>query len=401
MFLGATKTRVVVTAAIAAMWLTACGGGGGDDVAAAPTPPPAAGGGGNPPAPAPAQALAWTPTSVQQINHWTATSADGQVMLAGGLPGTLFLSTDGGANWAPAPGLPVGDPGGRWISADISADGQHMVAAAFDGAVWRSSDGGATWAQIDQSFNTTGVLPYESVTISNDGQRIVAALGGPGGPLRVTTNGGTSWTTATSGGAALTGSWRAVDSSADGAIVAAANHEGQLFISTDAGATFTGLAVTVDGAAVADGWYRLAMSRDGSTIALAGNQQWGIGVPLATRSTGLYVGQNQAGTWTWNRGSQVIGNYGAIAMSANGDVIGASLYAPTDATGALGQVLISSNHGQSFAPVTVPTGEVDFRALAMTAAGDRLVLGTGDFAFNNFAGAQGTVYTSTGSVTGQ
>jgi hypothetical protein len=407
MFKGARKT-IHISAALAAMWLTACGGGGGGDAPASPplggapapapgtdAPAPAPGTGAPAPAPgtgapAPApQALAWTQTSLAAQNfHTVAVSANGQVIAAGSLPGALSVSRDGGATWTSGNGAPTGD---RWISVDMSANGQHIVGVGFDGMMYRSSNSGATFTRIDSTIaalTTNATQAYEGVTISDDGQRIVAAI--QNGGIYVSSNGGTTFTAATG---APVAPWRAVDSSADGMVVVAAHHNGEVYISTNGGTSFTRLQVTVGGNAIVDGWYRLALSRDGNTLALAGNQQWGTGGP----TTGIYVGRRAAGAWTFNQGSNVAGNYGALAMSANGDVIVASLYMPTTATGSAARVLRSVNRGVSFTQITAPTAApANWRAIGIDANATRLVLGNGDFAAN----APGRLYTSTGSVTG-
>jgi hypothetical protein len=309
--------------------------------------------------------------------------------VAGSIPGDLSVSRDGGATWT---GTGAGGGNQLWISVDVSANGQHMVGVGFGGAMYVSHDSGATFTKVDASINTaTGNASeaYESVTISDDGQRIVAVI--QNGGVFYSSNGGTTFTA--SAGAPVA-PWRAVDSSANGMTVVAAHHNGDVYVSTNGGANFTLLPVNVGGNAIVDGWYRLALSRDGATVALAGNIQWGAGGP----TTGIYVGRLAGGAWTWNQGSAVSGNYGAVTMSANGDVIAASLYRPTTAGAAAPQVLVSSNHGVSFATVTTPTVAVaDWRGLALNADATRMVLANGDFA----AAASGNLYTSTGSVTGQ
>ena len=279
-----------------------------------------------------------------------------------------------------------------------------MVAVAYAGGMYRSVDSGQNWTQIDTSFNTGG-LPYESVTIADDGLHIVAAAafdaGTPNsGRIYASDDGGATW--ASVAGAPTNGFWRAVDSSATGQTVIAANHNGGVFISNDFGHSFAPLTITVNDVVIANGWYRLALSRDGATVALAGNRQWGTGGP----TTGIFVGRNAAGGWSWTQPSSVAGNYGAIAMSADGNVIGASLYAPTVAGDAAGQVLLSTNHGASFAPVATPTGENNWRGMAITAMAQRIVLAAGDFAATPVGappgqGTPGQVYLSSGSVTGQ
>lgn len=80
------------------------------------------------------------------------------------------------------------------------------------------------------------------------------------------------------GGGALTDAFRWLDTSADGTLVVAVSHNGNVYRSTDGGATFAPLPVTVGGAAVADGWYRVAMSDDGNRIAVVGSTEYGGGI---------------------------------------------------------------------------------------------------------------------------
>ena len=324
-----------------------------------------------------------------------ASNADGSVLAAGALPGPLLVSRDSGATWTAGAGL----PNASWISIDISASGTAMVAVSYAGSMYRSTDSGQNWTQIDASFNTGG-LNYESVSIADDGLHIVAvdqAITGVAnsGSVYVSDNGGTTWTVAT--GYPAGGFWRAIDSSATGQVVVAADHNGGTFSSNDYGHTFTPLAVTVNGTGVQDGWYRLALSRDGTTVALAGNQQYGkggSGTGGAAASTGIYVGRNTAGTWSWTQGSTVAGNYGAVTMSADGRIIGASLYAPSVAGGAPGQVLLSNDHGASFTQLTTPASTTNnWRSLAVNGLGTKLLLGEGDFA----TGSAGQLYLSSGT----
>ena len=389
-----------VTAVVAAMWLAACGGGGGDGTTAvAPADTPAAGQGPVAPTPAPAptpDAVALNFTAVPGLApnqyHRVAINETGTIMAAttittGG--GQIFISRDGGATFTPS-----GAPNAMWIAIDMTPDGDRMVAAGFDGGIFLSTNTGATWTRIDTGVNPTGSRPYESVTISDDGARIVAVT--LNGPAFFSANANTATPTFTQstlvGGGALTDAFRAVDSSASGTTVIAASHNGVLYISGDGGATFAPLPVTVAGAAVADGWYRAALSEDGTRIALAGNTDFGQGVDPAPRSTGLYVGNLAAGAWTWTRASAVAGAYTSISMSrSGGDVIGATLSSTTGGTG--GQVLLSNDGGRTFTPVATPAGETNWRAMALSEDAERAVLAAGTFQATN-----GLLYVSRGAA---
>lgn len=379
MLKGATKTRVIVTAAIAAMWLTACGGGGGDDAGAAPAPGAGQGPVGGTPAPAPGQALAWTgavdatgTALAANTWHWVTTNPTGTVMAAAAIPGTVFLSTNGGANWTPST-----LPAANWISVKMTPDGGKMVAVAFNGAMYISNDGGVVWTQADTAFNAGGSLGYESVAMSSDGNTIVAVV--MNGPVYVSTNGGTSFAPA-GGSVAGNEAWRAVDMTPDASVIVAASQNNEVHISTNGGATFAALPVEVGGVPVTDGWYRVKVSDDGQTIVLTGNPTY------AGTNTGIFVSKDQGATWT--QPVTATGTYTGIGMNAGGSVI-AVTRANDGATP--GAVLVSTDGGVNFAPLGTVPAETNWRNIALSADGSRAVLAAGEF-----FGATGGLYTSTG-----
>lgn len=332
--------------------------------------------------------------------HTVASNDSGSVLVAGTITtagGRLLLSTNSGASFAPTTA-----PAGAWISADMTPSGARIVAVQYGGGLYQSTNSGATWARIDGI--TTG-REYESVTISEDGARVVAVtLSGAGGAIYTSSNATAATPTFTQatlvGGGALTDSFRWVDSSANGMMVVAASHNGTLFLSADGGLTFSVLPVTVGGAAVANGWYRVAMSDDGNKIAVVGNNEYGTGVAAANRSTGIFVGNRNATTnvWTWTRSSTVAGEYTAVSMTGNGNVIAATLAATSTAAGQTpatgpGQILVSSNGGQSFAARTAPAGETNWRSIALNSTATRAFLAAGEFLTTN-----GRLYLSSGSL---
>lgn len=380
-----SRSRVHVTAALAALWLTACGGGGGSDSPVAVNPPPAPA----PNAPAPAPTPAPTPATVAigtsfsvpaslaatpKVYHWVSSDAAGQVLLAGEAPsGTLSVSTDGGATWTTPASLPTG----VWISSDISATGDRMVAVQYQGGgMFLSTDKGTTWTQVTSPVFPTGNISFESVTMSQDGQRLAAVI--QGGRLVISNNGGTTWSTPTlpvSAGTTQNLPWRAVDSSADGSVIVAASQDGQLFRSLDAGVTFK-LIVDPAGAAnptaTVDNWYRVKVSADGKTIAVAGNTFGGA------PGKGVYVSHDQGATFS--NGTSLTIDYTALTMSADGQTIAAT--ASTTGTEA-GRVLLSTNGGTSFTVVTpANTNEPNWRAAAMSTDAKKLVVAAGKFSTN-------------------
>ncbi|AEG92794.1 hypothetical protein Rta_17040 [Ramlibacter tataouinensis TTB310] len=304
------------------------------------------------------------------------TNPTGTVMAAAAIPGGVHVSTDSGATWTAT----TLDTGAIWISLDMTADGTRMIAVALNGAMVMSTDRGATWAPIDAAFNAGGSsISYESVTMSQDGTRIVAA--DLSGNLYVSADGTSAtptFTTVPVAGAAF----RAVDSSADGSVVVAVSQNRDAHLSTNGGTTFAPLTVTVDGAAVTDNWYRVAVSPDGNTIVVAGNTDY-----AGPTSTGVYVSRDRGTTWV--RGLAAAGTYTSLDTSQNGDII------VVTRSGA-GEVLLSTNGGTSFAPITVPEGETNWRAAAITSDAGRLLLAAG-----TFFSQTGRVYLSSGSVVGE
>ena len=336
----------------------------------------------------PQPSLSWTQPAnlAAQQWHWTSANPAGSVMVATAITGGVHVSRDGGASWTVQAGL---SQDAIWISADMSDDGQVIVVVALNGGMYRSLDSGASWSRIDTSFNAAGDLDYESVSLSADGKRIVAAV--MGGGIWASSDGTAAvpaFTAATdAAGVPLAGWWRAVDSDATGMRVVAASHNGDVWVSDDAGASFAPLAVAVEGTPVADGWYRLALSRDGNTVALAGNEEFGIGAPAGSRSSGLYVGRFAAGGWTFQRASATAGNYTRVAIAAAAPVVAATL------SGAQGAALISTDNGATFSHLATPDSEAGWRSIALTGDGSRAVLAAG-----TFFGAAGRLYLSSGPL---
>jgi hypothetical protein len=123
------------------------------------------------------------------------------------------------------------------------------------------------------------------------------------------------------------------------------------------------------------------MADDGSRIAVAGNTDFGIGVPAASASTGIYVGNLSGSQWSWSQGGAVAGAFTSLSMSGDGGVIGASL--SSTAGGGAGQVLLSTNGGVSFTQAAVPAGETTWRALALSGDAARAMLASGMFLETN------------------
>ena len=350
----------------------------------------------------------WTPRLAPRVWHWLSSDASGQVLLAGeAANGVLNASVDGGETWTSGDSLP-----GIWISSDMSATGDRMVAVQYQGGgMFTSTDFGAHWVHVtDPLVNpAVGVLSFEGVTMSQDGQRIAAVVqpsvpdvanpnsaNVPNGRLVVSTNGGTTWTEPALPGGIARHDWRNIDSSADGSVLVAVTQAGEIFKSIDAGATWTAVTLTLAGSAtpVVENWYRVKLSADGQTVALAANTFGGA------PGSGIFVSHDGGATWT--RGLTATADYTELAVSADGSKIAATSSNILTATGAIttaGRVVMSTDGGATFNPLTLPGTDTDWRAIAMSADGNKLAAAAGRFDAVAPTPGTGQLFTSLGNRT--
>jgi hypothetical protein len=301
----------------------------------------------------------------------------------------LSVSRDGGQTWtentAAGPGI--------WIGSDVSGDGTRIAAVQFQGGMVMSTDGGLTFSPVTlpADLPTTPTPPaFESVTLTQGGNRVVAVI--QGGRVivgDVSATGAVTWLTPT--GLPASAGWRSVDSSAGGEVIVAVAEDPVVFVSRDGGLSWNPLAVIVGAIPVLDqNWYRVKVSADGNTIAMAANLFGG------NSGNGIYVSKDSGATFT--RAIDLVGDYSAITMSADGSVIGATVSNPNVGTGT-GSVLLSTNGGTSFAPLAInvggaPVTETDWRAITMNSDATRMAVAAGRFLTNS----PGQIYLSTGTT---
>ena len=339
------------------------------------------------------------PGNVAPGKHWTArmtpmqwsvvaSSQDGQVLVAASNPGNLHVSTDAGVNWT------VGNSptGQTWVSVVVkttpypfpSASAVSIVAVAVGGGVYRSVDSGVTWNQL--SSTDAGVVlsgrQWQSVTSDQTGNVVAAAI--LNGPIYLSSNPRltTDWQAGTLEGSstALVRPWRALAASADAAVMVAASDNGEVYVSTTSGRTWALRNVIVAGGIVTSAWHRVAMSDDGNSIAIAGRS-----------NSALYVSRDRGLSWVQTPAP--VGDYTALAMSADGQVIGGTLTNGVSNPG-IGSVQVSRDGGISFAAVS-PTGQDrNWRAMAMSGDGHQFVVAAG-----TPGSAAGQIYTSLGNRT--
>ena len=132
------------------------------------------------------------PPTASKGKSCLAMSADGTTMVAGSWPGPLFVSTNGGTAWTPAPmRSDVGSADRYWQCAAMSADGRQMVVGEWNGRLYMAThiDNAWVWRELQPAGDANAY--WESVALSADGSTIIAT---DGERLFTSTDAGTTWT---------------------------------------------------------------------------------------------------------------------------------------------------------------------------------------------------------------
>jgi photosystem II stability/assembly factor-like uncharacterized protein len=282
-------------------------------------------------------AQTWTPVTNAPSNGWTcvASSADGTKLVAvygDNNSGSIYTSTNSGANWTHQTNAPAGK---QWQGVASSADGVKLLAgAAAYGGIYTSTNSGKTW--ISNNVPNSSNYYWWNVASSADGTKLAAAAGLGGGPIYTSTNSGKTWKITS---APTNSYWAGVTSSADGTKLVAAqkanvtnpnNYLGYIYTSTNSGAMWK-----QQTNAPFSSWYGIASSADGTKLVAVGRSP-GLG-----QIGGLYTSTNSGGTWTSNAApvlnSFLSLNWSGVAISADGARIvavasgsGVSIYASTN-----------------------------------------------------------------------
>jgi trimeric autotransporter adhesin len=213
-----------------------------------------------PPTPSPipsvaASSISWTDRA--QYQAWAgsvACSSSGEAVVAG-FYGGATITRDFGVTFST---LPVGASIINTWSVGMSANASVVLVAVYGGAVHVSRDGGSSFAVADSTPRT-----YSRAAVSGNGLVMVALVTPPSpqvpGSVRLSRDGGLTWTTALSGG----GDYRGQPSlSEDGATIVLADFGAGLRISNDAGATWALREPGLD-------WFPTAISGNGSLVLAA------------------------------------------------------------------------------------------------------------------------------------
>jgi len=257
----------------------------------------------------------------EQLISSVAMSADGSKIVATVNEGYIYVSNDSGVTW-----ITSTSAGSRkWSSVAMTPDGNKIVAAVklsspngVGGYIYVSSDGGQTWNEREYGgpnpFNSAENQGWNSVAISEDGQRIVAAATLRG--TYISNDGGVTFV-ASSSSVVANQIFSSVVMSADGNKLAAvrdSTSSKQVFLSIDGGVTWT--ISTTSGTRRSTA---LAMTPDGTKIVVGGYLD-NTGFIHASTDNGL--------TWTDSTPTiftNLIQIIDAVAMSADGSKIVATV----------------------------------------------------------------------------
>ncbi len=294
-------------------------------------------------------AQTWTQATNAPSANWSAiaSSADGRKLVAVNdnmyftgdnyvFDGSIYTSTNSGANWTLATNAP---PAG-WIAVASSADGENLAALVAGGPIYTSRDSGTTWTPT----NTPSSL-LNCIASSADGTKLVAGAWDDFDPahswIYSSTNFGATWTT----NKTPSEYWTSVASSANGTKLAAVavnpTTTGPIYTSVDSGKDWS----LAD--APQTNWYAIASSADGVKLiaAVSGGQvytstdsgtNWGPtilpsavwdSVASSADGTKLIAAQNYGGTIytsidsgrTWMQANVPLESWVSVASSADGN----------------------------------------------------------------------------------
>ena len=232
----------------------------------------------------------------------------------------------------------------------LSFDGTKRALADShpQGYIYISTDSGYSWAQTTAGLGTGH--PWAGVQCSRDCSRLAAYY--TGGNIFTSSNSGASWTEQLGSG---THQWTGMAMSHDGSKLIAAAAGSFLFISTNAGVSWS------QASGISSSWTTVAASADFTTLAAANNAN-------------IYVSKNSGQTWTvqqTNAGQSA--NWGAIAMASDAS----SLVAVAYGGNGVGTVYATKDLSTWAQLQGVGTGSESWTSLAMSADGSTIALADG------------------------
>ena len=162
------------------------------------------------------QVIANSPTSC----YHPSSSADGSKLVVGNhsSDGYLYTSSNSGASWVKR----IASPGGifTWTGTATSADGQKILAVSYSGDVFTSLNAGTTW-----NTSSAPAQPWRNATMSQDGTKM--AICAQNGNICTSADSGNTWTTITAAGIR---DWRGIAMSGDGSFGIAGAGGGYMYV---------------------------------------------------------------------------------------------------------------------------------------------------------------------------
>ncbi len=192
--------------------------------------------------------LTWQPVSADlpdQAVHSLAINRSAPSTLFAAVDYDLYASPDGGASWS-LRGSPAITPGFEALHLLVTADGQTLFAVGGGDGLMRSQDGGASWLPLSQGLplERPGQARVLSLAIDPQDESILYAgtggFVGQGQGVYKSLDGGESWSPANQGMLDYRITALAVSPS-DSQVILAGGDSGNLFKSSDAGASWVDL----------------------------------------------------------------------------------------------------------------------------------------------------------------
>ncbi|PSC76315.1 hypothetical protein C2E20_0678 [Micractinium conductrix] len=211
-----------------------------------------------------------------------------------------------------------------WRAVAVGGSDGRFMAAARNGSVWYSLNSGSNWRETG-----SGQREWQCLSMSQDGQRLVAGvLGTAGGYLYLSMDAGATFTQITSAGLRR---WTALSGSPSGTYQAAAVFGGSVYASSDGGVSWaervlsgrrdwSALAIDTTGnkivaAAGASFLFRtVALDATGSKLVMVDNAQ------ASSLGGYIYTSTNTGADWTERQGAGRA-HWSAVASSQDGSVL--------------------------------------------------------------------------------
>lgn len=235
-----------------------------------------------------------------------------------------------------------------WSAFASNATGNILYAAKGTNAFpQRTFNGGATW----ETMPSAGAAGYLIASASKSGSN--AILASQNGKLKYTNDFGATWTDTNAGAlGAGTGAWYAAAISGDGQTAVAGDTGKSLYVSKDGAKTWTNTGLA------SAGWRGATISDDGSRIV------------VGTNNGRTFTSNDGGATWATNG---AINNLNAFVEKMDATADGRTIYAVRN----LNTLIVSNDYGVTFTPVTssgVPTSNL--RDVSVSDDGSKIVVGT-------------------------